>query len=134
MNDQLKAIENTFFAYAGAFNKLYPTEVAPFFHLPSMLMTSSQVVVMNNSIEVLGVFTVLMDGLRSRNFAKSKIIGDLEIKQLSDNQGQVVGVAKRFDQEDKEIEHFGFTYTLRKVEDKWKIIVGVLHEPEPLPE
>jgi hypothetical protein len=73
-----------------------------------------------------------MDGLRSKNFKESKIIGELKTTQLSDNQGQVVGIAKRFDKDNKEIEHFGFTYTLRKVKDKWKIIAGVLHEPETL--
>lgn len=56
----------------------------------------------------------------------------LQVNQLSDNQGLVVGVAKRFNQADEEMEHFGFTYTLREVEGNWKIIAGVLHEPETL--
>jgi hypothetical protein len=44
-----------------------------------------------------------------------------------------VGAAKRFDNAGKEIEYFGFTYTLRKTaDDEWKIIAGVLHEPKIL--
>jgi hypothetical protein len=80
----------------------------------------------------LGVFAILMDDLKRKNFKESQIVGSLEVKHLSDNQGQVVGVAKRFNQSDEEIEHFGFTYTMRKVEDKWKIITGILYEPETL--
>ena len=103
-----------------------------------MLMTSEQVAVMNSSEEVIGVFTMMMDELRVKNFKESKIIGNLQVTQLSDNQGQVVGVAKRFNDKEEEIKHFGFTYILRKIQDKdkvtdeWTIIAGVIHEPEPL--
>jgi hypothetical protein len=140
MENQLKEILNTFGAYIQAFNSLEPTKVLPFFHLPAMLITSTEVAVMEKPIEVLGVFAILMDDLKHKNFKESKIIGSLEVKQLSDNQGQVVGVAKRFDRSDAEIEHFGFTYTLRKIQvkdkdeikEKWTIISGVLYEPEIL--
>ncbi|PSB53048.1 hypothetical protein [Chamaesiphon polymorphus] len=132
MCNEIKEILNTFGAYIQAFNSLEPTKVLPFFHLPSMLITSTEVAVMEKPIEVLGVFAILMDDLKNKNFKESQIVGSLEVQQLSDNQGQVVGVAKRFDRSDAEIEHFGFTYTLRKVEDKWKIISGVLYESETL--
>ena len=132
MQDQRKDIQKTFGEYLLAFNTLKPTEVESFLHLPSMLMTSGQVVVMHKTDEVIGVFNVLMESLTLKNFSESKLIGSLQVTQLSDNQGLVVGAAKRFDKKKQEIEHFGFTYTLRKVEDKWKIIAGILHDPETL--
>ena len=140
MEDQREEIKKIFGTYAYYFNSLQPTKVAPFFHLPAILMTSGQVAVMQTSIEVLGVFAVLMDDLKDKSFKESKIIGDLQVTQLSDNQGQVIGVAKRFNDKDEEIEHFGFTYTLRKIQvqdrdrvtDEWKIIAGILHVPESL--
>jgi hypothetical protein len=132
MKDQRTDIQKTFGEYLLAFNTLKPTEVESFLHLPSMLMTSEQVVVMQETDEVLRVFNILMERLKCKNFAESKIIGSLQVTQLSDNQGLVVGAAKRFDKKKQEIEHFGFTYTLRKVEDKWKIIAGILHDPETL--
>jgi pimeloyl-ACP methyl ester carboxylesterase len=128
MKDQTLDIQTTFGAYAKAFNTLEPTEVEPFFNKPSMLMTSNEYVVMTHSEAVLGVFEKLMNSLKAKNFKESKVLS-LQTKQLSDNQGLVVGAAKRFDTEGKEIEHFGFTYTLRKVGSDWKIIVGVLHDP-----
>jgi 3-oxoadipate enol-lactonase len=130
MNDQREAIKDRFIAYSVAFNSLEPTKVLEFFHLPAMLMTSKEVAVMEKPIEVLGVFAILMDGLKEQKFKESKIVSPLKISQLSDNQGQVVAVAKRFNQANEEIEHFGFTYTLRKVEGEWKIISGILHEAE----
>jgi 3-oxoadipate enol-lactonase len=130
VENQLDPILKTFISYIKAFNSLDPTTVLPFFYLPAMLITSKEVAVMEKPIEVLGVFAILMDDLKRKNFKESQIVGSLEVKQLSDNQGQVVGVAKRFNQSDEEIEHFGFTYTMRKVEDKWKIIAGILYEPE----
>jgi 3-oxoadipate enol-lactonase len=130
MQNPINDILRTFGAYAQTFNLLDPKQVEPFFQVPAMLMTSEEVAVMQNSDDVCKVFEKLMNELRDKKFKESKIIGSLKVTQLSDNQGQVVGVAKRFDVEDREIEHFGFTYTLRKVETKWKIIAGVLYEPE----
>jgi hypothetical protein len=128
MTDQTPEIQKTFVAYAEAFNTLEPTAVEDFFNKPSMLMTSGEYVVMAHSEAVLGVFKKLMNSLKAKDFKESKVLS-LEIKQLSDNQGLVVGTAKRFDKAGQEIEHFGFTYTLRKVDNKWKIIIGVLHDP-----
>jgi 3-oxoadipate enol-lactonase len=131
MNNQLDAIRKTFIEYADAFNLLDPTKVEPFFKTPSIMMNSELVVVLKEPKEVIGLFTVFMDKLRKEKFKESKILS-LQVSQLSDNQGLVVGVAKRFNQADEEMEHFGFTYTMRKVEGNWKIIAGVLHEPETL--
>ena len=130
MQNSINDILISFGAYAQTFNLLDPKQVEPFFEVPAILMTSEEVAVMQNSVEVCGVFEKLMKDLKTQEFKESKIIGSLKVTQLSDNQGQVVGVAKRFNKADKEIEHFGFTYTMRKVEDKWKIIAGVLYEPE----
>ena len=130
MQNPINDILKEFGAYAQAFNLLEPSKVEPFFHSPAMLITSQEVAIMQNSVEVCGVFETLMNDLRNKKFKESKIIGSLKVTQLSDNQGQVVGVAKRFNELGTEIEHFGFTYTLRQVETKWKIIAGVLYEPE----
>jgi uncharacterized protein YrzB (UPF0473 family) len=131
MNKQLDAIRNTFIEYAEVFNLLDPTKVEPFFQVPSIMMNSELVVVIKESKDVIGLFTIFMDKLRKENFKQSKILS-LQVSQLSDNQGLVVGVAKRFNQADEEMEHFGFTYTMRKVKDNWKVIAGVLHEPKTL--
>jgi uncharacterized protein YrzB (UPF0473 family) len=100
--------------------------------LPSILMTSDQVAVMHNSGEVVDVFKTLMDELKKKEFDKSEIVIKPKTTQLSDNQGIVVGAAKRFDKSGDEIEYFGFTYTLRKVGSDWKIIAGVLHKPDTI--
>ncbi len=41
-------------------------------------------------------------------------------------------IHRMFDRVDAEIEHFGFTHTLRKIEGDWKIVSDVLYEPETL--
>ena len=132
MQDQLNDMLKTFGSYSLAYSTLEPVKVKPFFYSSSMLMTSEQVVVMHKTEEILEVFKALMESLKLKNYKESKIIDELKATQLSNNQGLVGGVAKRFDKENQEIEHFGFTYTLRKVEDKWKIVGGVIHDPETL--
>jgi|GEM_PF-3173796 len=132
MQDQRNDMLKTFGFYSLAFNTLEPVKVEPFFHSSSMLMTSEQVVVMHKTEEILEVFKALMESLKLKNYKESKIIGELKATQLSDNQGLVDGVAKRLDKDNQEIEHFGFTYTLRKVGDELKIVGGVIHDAETL--
>jgi hypothetical protein len=101
VDNQIDIILKTFIDYIKAFNSLEPTKVLPFFHLPAMLITAKEVAVMEKPIEVLGVFAILMDDLKNKNFKESQIVGSLEVKQLSNTQGQVVGVAKRFNKSKK---------------------------------
>ena len=90
MQDQLNDMLRTFGSYSLAFNTLEPIKVEPFFHSPSMLMTSEQVVVMHKIEEILEVFKALMESLKLKNYKESKIIDELKVTQLSDNQVLVV--------------------------------------------
>lgn len=131
MKDQTKAVLARFIAYATAFETLKTENVTPFFHHPAMLMTSQQVALMNNDDEVKGVFQALFADLKRKNFARSEM-NSIQVKQVSENQAIVSGTATRYRQDKSVLEEFGLTYTLRKGDDDWKIICGVLHETVPL--
>lgn len=145
MFEEVKA---TFMSYLFAFNTLEPANVSGYFHLPAVLMASKPVELINpvelikpvefmNSIgDVEDVFRKLFKFLKDKKFKRSTL-DSMQIKMVSENQAIVVGVATRYRKDESVLEHFGFTYTLRKtdksftindVEHNWKIITGVIHE------
>ena len=133
MFEEVKA---TFMSYLGAFNTLKAANVSGYFHLPAVLMTKDQVPFMNSIDDVEAVFGQLFKYLNDNEFKRSTL-DSMQIKMVSDNQAIVVGVATRYKIDESVLEHFGFTYTLRKtdesftinsVEHNWKIITGVIHD------
>ncbi len=66
--------------------------------------------------------------LKKQDYAYSKL-HKLEAKQVRHNLAIISGVATRYKENKDEFDKFGFTYTLRKFPEGWKIIVGVLHDP-----
>ena len=145
MFEEVKA---TFMSYSVAFNTLKAANVSGYFHLPAVLMASKeiqltnpvelikQVEFMNSIDDVEDVFRKLFKYLKDNEFKRSTL-DSMQIKMVSDNQAIVVGVATRYRENKSVLEHFGFTYTLRKtdksfkindVEHNWKIITGVIHD------
>lgn len=139
MSDEIQAAKAQFIEYSEVFNKLDSKLIPPFFHLPSMLMTTNiSPKVMTTAIEVEGIFTIFMSSLRQRNFTRSELdMNNLSAKMLSENTAIVSGSAIRYKKDqttdtEVELERIGVTYTFRKVEDKdnpWKIICGIIHDP-----
>ena len=133
MFEQVKA---TFLSYLDDFNTLKAANVSGYFHLPAVLITKDQVAFMNSIEEVEAVFKKLFKYLKDNEFKRSTL-DSMQIKMVSNNQAIIVGVATRYKIDESVLEHFGFTYTLRKtdesftinsIEHNWKIITGVIHD------
>lgn len=139
MSDEIKAVKAQFIEYSKIFNKLDPKLIPPFFHLPSMLMTTSiPPKVMTTTIEVEGIFTIFMGSLRKQNFTRSELdMNNLSAKMLSENTTIVSCSAIRYQKDqtmdaEVELERIGVTYTFRKTDEQdnsWKIVCGIIHDP-----
>lgn len=127
-NDTINSIFKTFTEYSTAFGKLDPELIPTYFHLPAMLMNAEIVAPMTDTQDVKNVFTKLFEKLKHDNFKGSKL-DSLKIYEVSQNQAIVTGVATRYREDGSVLEHFGLTYTFRNTDQGWKIIVGVLHDP-----
>jgi len=137
MSDEIGTVKAQFIRYSEVFNKLKSELIPPFFHLPSMLMTTKVVATMTTAKEVESVFTQFMDFLHHQNFTRSELdIDNLGAKMLSENTAIVSGAAIRYKKApamgaEVELERIGVTYTFRKdVSNDWKIIAGIIHNPE----
>ena len=127
METQEKKVLETFLNYRKAFVKLQPEAAAPFFHEPAMFMSPQGFILMANEAEKLGVFSQIMQNLKARNYKYTEL-KNLNIKQLSDGMAMVNADGYRYKTDGEELERYTLTYTLRKVENDWKIIVAILHD------
>jgi|688.fasta_scaffold588461_2 hypothetical protein len=127
MQDQTKKVEETISEYNEAFAKLQPSILGPFYHYPSILITPETAVTINNGFKLWIVFTKIVADLKKQNYGRSET-GPLKIKLLSNNLAVVSAVATRYTKDNQLLTSFGFTYTMRKVDERWKIIVGTIHD------
>ncbi|OZH55693.1 hypothetical protein AFK68_02950 [Hydrocoleum sp. CS-953] len=131
MENEKSKVAETIVEYNKAFAKLKPRILGPFYHYPSILITPETVVTIDNGLKLWLVFTKIVTDLKKQNYDRSET-SPLNVKLLSDNLAVVSAVATRYTEDNQLLTNFGFTYTMRKVEDRWKIIVGTIHDVEPV--
>ncbi|MBL1178218.1 DUF6841 family protein [Pantanalinema sp. GBBB05] len=117
-------ILKTFEDYAQAFETLTPSTVLPFYQYPAILIAEQKPVTINK-ITGWAAFKIIMMPLKWRGYDHS-VTGPLAVKQLRDDLAIVTGTVIRYKKDDSELERFDLNYTLRKVKNDWKIIIGSL--------
>lgn len=127
MQDETQKIEETIAEYNKTFAKLKPGILGLFYHYPSILITPETAVTITNGLKLWIVFTKIVADLKKQNYGRSET-GPLKVKLLSDNLAVVSAVATRYTKDNELLTSFGFTYTMRKVDEHWKIIVGTIHD------
>jgi hypothetical protein len=118
-------ILKTFQDYAQAFETLDPSVVLPFYQYPAILITEQKTVKITNKIMGCVAFKIVMIGLKWRGYDHGKT-ESLHVRQLRDDLAIVTGTVIRYKKDDSELERFDLNYTMRKVNNDWKIIVGTL--------
>jgi ketosteroid isomerase-like protein len=124
-----EAITQAFTNYIQAFQTLDPHATIPYFHVPCMFIPPQGVRVLATAAEVEALFTQVMEDLKSRSYARSALL-NLHVNQMSDNTALVTVSRARYATDGRELERFGETYTLRRIEGGWKIAVAMIHDPD----
>ncbi len=127
MPDETSQVIETIAEYNKAFAKLQPGILGPYYHYPSILITPETAVTIGNGLKLWIVFTKIISDLKKQNYGRSET-SPLQVKLLSDNLAVVSAVATRYTKDNQFLTSFGFTYTMRKVDNRWKIIVGTIHD------
>lgn len=127
MTDETEAVRRAFLDYAQAFEELNPSKVLQFYHYPALLIAPQKAVAINTRLKGFVTFVAVMTELKRRDYHHSKT-EFLNVKLLSNNLAAVTGVVIRYQKDETELERYGLTYTFRKVDNLWKIIVGSLHD------
>ena len=124
-----EAIAQTFTDYLETFQKLDSRATLPYFHVPCMFIPPQGVRVLATAADVEALLTQVMEGLKARGYARSELL-DRHVKQMSENIALVSVGRVRYATDGRELERFGETYTVRKTEAGWKIVVAMIHDAD----
>jgi len=113
----------SFRRYAQAFQSLDPKAVARHFHEPSLLITPLLVAALRTSAEVERAYTRLMADLPAQGYAGTEL-SSLAGRQLTDDLAVVTGAGVWKKVTGETFAPFGMTYTLRRAEGAWRIVVA----------
>jgi len=124
-----EAITQAFTNYIQAFQTLDPHATSPYFHVPCMFLPPRGVHVLTTAADVQALLVQIMEGLKARDYARSELL-NRHVNQVSDNTALVTVSRVRYASDGRELERFGETYTLRRIESGWKIAVAMIHDPD----
>jgi ketosteroid isomerase-like protein len=114
--------------YVQAFQTLRAQAVVSYLHLPCMFIAPQGVAVMSNAIEVKSLLDKMMEGLKARGYARSELT-DVAAISMSDNIVLVTVSRARYKKDGSQLERLGETYTFRKIDNGWKIVTAMVHDP-----
>jgi hypothetical protein len=77
----------------------------------------------------LQAFIGLMESLKARGFSRSEV-ADMRVNQMSENIALVSVRRIRYKTDGSELERLGETYTFRKIDNDWKVLAAMVHDPE----
>lgn len=115
-------------SYVRAFESLQGEQVVPFYDLPCTFIRPDGVWVVQDAATSLVLANHLIDHARSQGYHRTETVG-AAARTLAPNLADLTGTFVRFNADGAEIARFGFTYLVRLVDDAWKIVVAVAHEP-----
>src|SRR5215475_12232885 len=126
-----EAITQTFTKYVQTFQTLGPHATLPYFHVPCMFIPPQGVRVLATAADIEALLTQVMQGLKARSYARSELT-ELHAHQMSENTALVSVSRVRYKTDGEELERLGETYTLRRTEGGWKIVVAMIHDPDTI--
>jgi len=129
MTQETTVITQTFTDYIQTFQTLDPHATLSYCHVPCIFISPQGVRVMATAAEIEALFRQLMESLKARSYARSELTG-LNVHQMSETIAMVSVSRVRYNTDGQELERLGETYTLRRTEDGWKIVVAMIHNPE----
>ena len=131
MNNQ-RAVIQTLLNYYEAFNSRDPQAALPFFHEPTLLIGPQGVLAAPTHDILTPVLATAIESLRARGFGRSEL-NVRRAEPLSASTTLVTGVAVRYKIDGQELERVGVTYVLQSTDNRWRIAVLIVHDPNDVP-
>jgi len=127
--DDKAAVTRVLNDYYSAFSTLDMQAFVPYYHEPCFIVAPQGVAGVPTHAALVATLTPSIEGLRTRGFARSKLIM-LEVKRLSATTMLAGGVAVRYMTDSQELERVGVAYVLQKADNRWRIVVIVVHDAD----
>jgi ketosteroid isomerase-like protein len=127
VEDEAEVIAQTYLDYFEAFQKLDPDAILPYYDMPCMILSSDALLAVAGIDQARDLFAGMMKGLAARSYGRSEWTR-LGLKQLGASAAVLSAVVIRYRTDGAELERFGATYTMRKTDAGWKIVMLTVHD------
>lgn len=117
-----------FRAYTRAFSALDARSAASHFAEPAILVTPRGVNALPDRAAVERAYAAIMAELPAQGYERTDFT-DLRERRLTENLVEVSGKGSWIRKDGSPFMPFGLTYTLRRADDVWRIVVALVHEP-----
>lgn len=117
--------------YIQAFQTLDPLAILPYYHVPSVMISSQEVIVMTTTAEVEACFAKMMKGLKKRSYARTEI-EEIHVTQMSDGIALLSVEFMRYKTDGEKLHRLKATYTFRRTDGGWMIVTVVSGDPEKI--
>ncbi len=114
--------------YAQAFASLDPRAVARHFNEPAMMITPEGVMALPTAAEVEQAYGRIMADLPALGYVRTEFSALTE-RRLGDDLALVTGSGVWKKATGEAFMPFGLTYTFRRSDDGWLIVVAAIHDP-----
>ena len=111
--------------YTQAFGALDARAVAQHFYEPALLITPKEVIPLPSAATVVQTYARIM-GEMPRDYTHTEFRGLAE-RRLGDDLALVTGNGSWKNAANDDIMPFGMTYTLRRTDGAWRIVVAAIH-------
>jgi ketosteroid isomerase-like protein len=131
MDNEKEKIVQTYRDYIQAYQSLNPKAILPFIHNPFISIFPREVLVFGTLAEIEDSFARNMDVMRENKYARTDII-EIYARQMRKGLALVSVLLERYSSEGEQIGGAGrtypYTYTFRKVDNRWKIVTTMAHD------
>jgi ketosteroid isomerase-like protein len=127
MTTATATITQAFERYVDTFQSLDPKATLRHLHVPSLVLDARGPLVLSSEADAEAFLTRVMRDLAARDYTRSEIT-DSFVHLLGETTALVSVSRIRYATGGREMERLGETYTLRKTDDDWKIVVAVVHD------
>ncbi|MEY4578872.1 MAG: hypothetical protein RL701_3575 [Pseudomonadota bacterium] len=123
-------IERTYRAYFTVFQMRDPRAITPYYHIPSLFVTSAGAVALTNVRDAELFFERLIYTLRERDYARS-VLTRVEVKMLAAEIALLNASAERYTGDGQLAERVSSLHTFRKEEGTWRITMSMMYDYDP---
>lgn len=129
MANETELIERTYRAYFTVFQMGNPRAITPYWHLPSIFVSPAGNFALTNLKEAEQFFDRLLFALRQRGYSRG-VLTSVHVKQVADDLALVHARGDRFMKDGELLERMSGVYTMRLIEETWRISTAVMIDPE----
>lgn len=121
-------IERTYRAYFTVFQMRDPRAITPYYHVPSLFVSSDGAFALTSVRDAEQFFERLIYALRERDFARS-VLTHVEVKMLADDIALLNATADRYKRDGALSESVSSLHTFRKEDGTWRITMTMMYDP-----